>query len=80
MKKIFTEVGFGNDSFFSTEIEEGDYEYRVPKFVKPKKIIGYYFRLWIFKKVFIVSTDNAFKIIKKDRNKFKALFGISGVN
>lgn len=26
VKKIFTEIGFGNKSSFSTEIEEGDKE------------------------------------------------------
>ena len=40
MKKVFAEVGFGNDSFFSTEFEEGDDEYRIPKFIKPSKIEG----------------------------------------
>ena len=78
MKKVFTEIGFGNDTFFSTEIEDGNSEYRIPKFIKPQKISGYYFRFWIFKKVFIFSSDNGFRIAKKDKNKFKILFGISG--
>lgn len=77
-KEIFAEVGFGNDTFFSTEIEEGDSEYRVPRFVKPPKITGIYLRLWIFKTVFILSTRSGFKIKKKERNKFKILFGIAG--
>ncbi|MEK7634692.1 MAG: DUF3977 family protein [Patescibacteria group bacterium] len=78
MKKVFTEIGFGNDTFFSTEIEDGNSEYRIPKFIKPQKISGYYFRFWIFKKVFIFSSDNGFRIAKKDKNKFKILFGING--
>lgn len=78
MKKVFAEIGFGNDTFFSTEIEEANSEYRIPKFIKPQKISGYYFRFWIFKRVFIFSSDNGFKTIKKDKNKFKILFGISG--
>ena len=65
MKKIFTEIGFGNDTFFSTEIEDGNSEYRIPKFIKPQKISGYYFRFWIFKKVFIFSSDNGFRIAKR---------------
>ena len=78
MKKVYAEIGFGNDAFLSTEIEEGNSECRIPKFVKPRKIEGYYFRLWIFKKVFVFSTNNGFKMIAKDRNKFKILFGVSG--
>ena len=78
MKKVFTEIGFGNDTFFSTEIEDGNSEYRIPKFIKPQKISGYYFRFWIFKKVFIFSSDNGFRIAKKDKNKLKILFGING--
>jgi hypothetical protein len=80
MKKVFAEIGFGNESFFSTEIEEGDSEYRIPKFIKPKKIDGFYFRFWIFKTVFILSTKNGFEIKKKDRNKLKILFGLSGIS
>ncbi len=30
------------------------------------------------KKVFIISTKDGFKITIKDKNKFKALFGIGG--
>ena len=78
MKKVFTEVGFGNDTFFSTEIEDGKSEYRIPKFVLPEKIKGFYIRLWIFKTVCIISTNHIFEIKKKDRNTLKILFGISG--
>lgn len=78
MKKVFAEIGWGNNSFLSTEIEEGNNEYRIPKFVKPQKISGYYFRLWIFKTVFILSTNRGFEITKKNRNKLKILFGVSG--
>lgn len=78
MKKAFTEVGFGNETFLSTEIEEGGREYRIPRFLLPKKIKSCYFRFWIFKKVFIVSTNHGFEIKNKDRNKLKMLFGISG--
>lgn len=77
MKKVFAEIGFGNDSFFSTEFEEGDTEYRVPKFILPGKVSSLYFRLWIFKKVLIFSTQG-FKIKNKEKNKLKVLFGISG--
>lgn len=78
MKKIFAEIGFGNDSFFSTEIEENGGEHRIPKFIKPTKIEEYYFRFWLFKKVLIISTKDGFKIVNKNKNKFKILFGIGG--
>ena len=78
MKKVYMEIGFGNDTFVSTEIEEGDKEYRISRFIKLKKRTGFYLRFWVFKTVFILSTNNGLRIMKKDRNKFKTLFGISG--
>lgn len=78
MKKVYAEIGFGNDTFLSTEIEEDNNEYRLPKFIKPQKTDGYYFRIWIFKKVFILSTNKGFVIKNKDRNKLKIVFGVSG--
>lgn len=78
MKKIYAEIGFGNDTFLSTEIEEGDREYRIPKFIKPRQIKSYYLRFWIFKRVFIFSTKDGFKITAKSKNKLKILFGLGG--
>jgi hypothetical protein len=78
MKKVFAEVGFGNDTFLSTEFEEGENEYRISKFVLPEKVKSFYFRFWILKTVFIFSSNHGFEIKKKDRNKLKILFGISG--
>ena len=78
MKKVFAEIGFGNDSFFSSEFEESDKEYRVPKLIMPSKLRSLYFRFWIFKKVFILSTNHGFEIKNKEKNKLKILFGISG--
>lgn len=65
MKKVFAEIGFGNDTFLSTEFEEGEEEYRVSKFVLPKKVKSLYFRLWLFKTVFILSTNHGFEIKKR---------------
>ncbi len=78
MKMVYAEAGFGNDTFFSTEIEEGDSEYRIPRFMRPEKVRGYYLRIWIGKQVFVLSTNDGFEMKKKDRNKLKILFGISG--
>jgi len=79
MKKVFAEMGVGNGSFFSTEIEEGANEYRVPKFIRPDKIDGYYLRFWIFKTVFVLSTNHGFEMKKKDKNKLKILLGVGGI-
>jgi len=78
MKRVYAEVGFGNESFLSTEVEEGNSEYRIRGFILPQKISGVYLRFWIFKKVFIISTNDGFEINTKDRNRLKILFGIGG--
>lgn len=80
MKKIYAEIGFGNDDFLSTEMEEGDKECRVKGFILPEKVSGIYLRFWIFKKVFIISSKNGFKLQDKDKNKLKLLFGVQGTN
>ncbi len=77
--KVYAEVGVGNDTFLSTEYEEGDREYRVPSFVKPPHVTEYYVRIWIRKTVYIFSTNEGFKKISKDKNRFKLLFGVGGV-
>ncbi len=78
--KVYAEVGIGNGTLFSTEFEEGENEYRLPKFVKPLNISGYYIRIWILKRVYVFSTNHGFEITQKDKTKFKFLFGISGTN
>jgi len=64
--------------FFNTEIEKGNYEHRVAKFIIPTKIEGIYFRFWVWKKVLVLSTKNGVSFGKKDRLKLKILFGIEG--
>ena len=76
--KVFTEIGFGNPTFLSTEFEQGDKEYRVPRFILPGKIKSVYFRLWLFKSVFILDSQDGFFRQEKDKNKFKILFGVKG--
>ncbi len=76
--KIFAELGYGNATFCNTEIEKGEYEHRVHKFIIPQKIEGIYFRFWVWKRVFVVSSNNGFSFSKKDRVKLKILFGIEG--
>ncbi len=74
--KIFAEIGYGNSSFCSTEIEKGKFEHRVKGFLLPPKIKGLYLRVWIGKRVFALSSNRFFNMAKKDRFKFKFLFGI----
>lgn len=78
MKKIFAEIGFGNDTFLSTEIEENNKEHRVGKFLIPKKLKDFYFRACFFKKNLIISTRDGIKLKSRDKNNFKLLFGLGG--
>ena len=60
-----------------------NYEYniekRTPGFVK-MKIKGIYLRIWIFKKVFLISIPNGLIIQNKNRHNFKLLIGLSGIS
>jgi len=76
--KIYAEIGYGNDTFCNTEIEYGKTEHRVRKFIIPPKIEGIYIRIWVYKKVLVLSSKNGFSLTKKDRGKFKFLFGLEG--
>ena len=79
MKKVFAEIGFGNETFFSTEIEEdGKEEYRIPRFIIPTVIRGYYIRVWVGTNVYILSTRDGFERGKKDKKRIKILVGVSG--
>lgn len=78
MEKVYAEIGIGNKTFLSTEFEKENKEYRISKFVLPKKINEVYIRIWINKKVYIFSSKEGFKIKKKDTNRFKFLLGIGG--
>ncbi len=79
MKKIFAEVGVGNETFFSTEIEEGEREYRIPKFIKPGHVNDVYLRIWIGTRVIILSMRDGLKFTIKPRRAFKVLIGLGGV-
>jgi len=76
--KIFAELGFGNPTFCNTEIEKGKYEHRISRFITPPKIEGVYLRIWIWKRVFVLSSNNGFSLNQKDKVKLKVLFGIEG--
>lgn len=79
---IYIEYGldFDNNKFGfgkSVEVENADgTEYRTKMSVKLKNK-RYYFRVWVFKKVFILSR-NGFERINKSRHNFKIVVGIEG--
>jgi len=78
MKRVYAEIGLGNGSFLSTEIEENGKEYRISEFIKPQKIDDYYLRIWVLKRIFIFSTKDGLKTSRKDINKFKIVLGFGG--
>jgi hypothetical protein len=80
MKDVFAEIGFGNETFLSTEVEEGDFEYRVKGFILPETIKGIYLRFYIGKKNIILSSRKGFIIKRKEKSKFKILFGVYGIS
>jgi hypothetical protein len=68
----YCEIGYGNSSFVSTEIEN---ENRLSRRVAGE-IMSCYFRVWIGKKIFILDSVEGIKTGKKERNCFKVLFGV----
>ncbi len=78
MVEIFAEIGFGNETFCSTEIEKGKLEHRIRGFVIPPKIRGVYLRFWIYDRVLVLSTRNMISWQKKSKKRVKILFGVEG--
>ena len=80
---LFTEFGidFDNNKFglgVSTEVEHPDgSEDRRPGF-KKMHISSIYMRIWMFKKVLILSSSNFIELKSKPRNNFKIIIGLSG--
>lgn len=76
----FTEIGIGNPTFINTEVEYADgTETRNPGFVRFSKLQSLYLRVWLGKKVYVLSSNQGFSIKRKPRTAFKVLFGISGI-
>ena len=75
--RIFTEIGFGNASFISTEIEKGTRERRVRGCVR-MHVQGVYLRLWVGRRVWIISTRQGYETRTKSRSTFKFLLGVEG--
>ena len=76
--RVFTEVGFGNPTFISTEIEyEDGREERVPGRV-PMKRAGFYMRLRIGTRHWAWDTKDGYAFKRRPRAAFKVLFGWYG--
>jgi hypothetical protein len=78
MIRTYSEVGIGNGSLLSTEYEYGHRELRVSWFAWPEHISGYYIRIWVWRRVMIISTDNGVEIQHKDKRRFKLVLGMKG--
>ena len=74
----YIEIGIGNESFISTEIEENGREYRIRGWHRLSKIEDLYLRCWIGKTVWVLSSRDGLKKMFKRRKYFKLLIGIAG--
>lgn len=78
MKK-YIEFGLGNKWLVRTEIEKEDGTEKEVKGIQlPIQIYSIYVRIWIGKRVIIVDTKEGLKTNKKNTNRIKLIFGISG--
>ena len=73
---FYAEIGIGNDSFISTEIEKGEEEYRINSFFV-SEIRSFYLRMMIGHRIFIIDTKNGLVLQRKPYKKFKLLFGVT---
>lgn len=74
----FIEFGIGNTWLIRTETElEDGSEYEEKGIKGPIHLQSIYIRIWIKKNVLIVDLKEGIKLKKKDRNKFKFIFGIT---
>lgn len=78
MKK-YIEIGIGNRWFIRTELEHDDgTETEQKGALLPIKVESIYMRVWIGKTVWILSSKEGWKVVKKERIAFKWVFGVSG--
>jgi hypothetical protein len=71
----YTEIGYGNPTAVSTEIETEGSERRVKGFAVGR-IRSIYIRIWVGKAVVILDTHDGIKLQSKKRNTVKMLLGI----
>ena len=71
----YIEMGIGNKDFVSTEVENGEYEYRVKGRLNVGKRISLYIRIWIGKYELILDTLDIVKFKVKNESKLKIIGG-----
>ncbi len=73
----YIEFGFSNTWLLRTETEsEGGTEIEEKGVVGPIKVQSAYIRIWIFKTVIVLDSQEGFKRTKKNHNKCKLLIGV----
>jgi len=79
--QIYTEIGFGNPSFLSTEIEWPDgHEKRIAGRISGWRVQSAYIRVWVGKIMLVLDIPKGIRLKQKNRNKFKFLLGLSGTS
>ncbi|MGF2616307.1 DUF3977 family protein [Rossellomorea vietnamensis] len=74
----FIEFGIGNTWIVRTETElEDGTEYEEKGIIRPIKLQSVYLRIWVFKTVIVIDFKERFKKMKKARNAFKFIIGIT---
>jgi hypothetical protein len=74
----FIEFGIGNTWIVRTETElEDGTEYEEKGIIRPIKFQSVYLRIWLLKTVIVIDFNEGFKKMKKNRNAFKLIIGIT---
>jgi hypothetical protein len=74
----YIEFGIGNTWIVRTETELDDgTEYEQKGVIRPIKFHSVYLRIWLLKTVIVIDFKEGFKKMKKNRNAFKLIFGIT---
>ena len=74
--KIFSEMGVGLPTFFSSEFElEDGREFRLPG-IWVRSISEVYVRIWIGRRVLILSSKEGIKTQSKPKNRFNLVLGL----
>ncbi len=78
--KQYVEIGIGNTWWVRTEVEHPDGTENEVRGIRPfSRVYGIYFRCWMGKTVWILSSNEGLKMMNKNRRAFKLVFGISGI-
>jgi hypothetical protein len=75
--RCYAEMGIGNPTFLSTEIECGVCEWRIPRLVV-SRVESIYLRVWIGRIVFILDSKEGFKYQRKGYCVYKCVLGLVG--